>query len=128
MGRPDYSALAEILEEMNKEGGFIASVVSSDNGLLIASATAPTTNQDIVAAMTGYVTSTIERMRNEFELGDLLDVTVRCSLGKVVFRKIISNGDQSFLIAAIIPRHIRYHTRIIGKAATKIRRIMAFKK
>lgn len=128
MVRPDYSALADILEQMNKEGGFIASVISTDNGLLIASATSPTTNRDIVAAMTGYVASTVKRMRDEFEIGDLRDITVRCSLGKVVFRNIATIGDEGFLIAAIIPKYVRYHSRAIGKAATKIRKILSYKK
>ena len=64
MDRPDYSSLVQILEDMNKEGGFRASILARDDGLLMVSATSPTTNRDVVAAMSGYVADSVERMRN----------------------------------------------------------------
>ena len=128
MERPDYSALADILEEMNKEGGFYASILARDDGLPVASATAPTTNPDVVAAMAGYVASTAERMRKDLELGELRDISVRCSVGKAVFRKIGTSSGQPLILAAIMPRRIRYHSRPIGKAATLIRKILRLKR
>ncbi|MFW9850221.1 MAG: hypothetical protein ACFFF4_13875 [Candidatus Thorarchaeota archaeon] len=127
MERPDYSALARILEEANKLGGFTASVLARDDGFLIASAVAPTTHPDVVAAMSGYVADTVERMRNELNLGNLKDISVRCSQGKAVFRKIASQGKQSLILAAIMPRNVRYHSRAIGKASTMIRKVLGYK-
>jgi predicted regulator of Ras-like GTPase activity (Roadblock/LC7/MglB family) len=127
MERPDYSALARILEDTNKEGGFTASVLARDDGFLIASAVAPTTHPDVVAAMSGYVADTVERMRNELGLGDLKDISVRCSAGKAVFRKIASQGKQALILAAIMPRKVRYHARAIGKASTMIRKVLGYK-
>ncbi|MHA1652655.1 MAG: roadblock/LC7 domain-containing protein [Candidatus Thorarchaeota archaeon] len=124
MKRPDYAALARILEEMNREGGYSASILARDDGLLMASATDPTTNREIVAAMSGYVASTVERMRTELKLGELRDISVRCSEGKAVFRKISPEGSQSLILAAIMPRSVRYHSRALGKAATRIRRLL----
>jgi predicted regulator of Ras-like GTPase activity (Roadblock/LC7/MglB family) len=126
MERPDYGTLASILEEMNKEGEFTASVLARDDGLLMASAASPKTNREVVAAMSGFVASTVERMRDELGLGQLRDISVRCSMGKAVFRKIASQGEQALLIAAIMPRNVRYHLRPIGKAATKIRHVLGY--
>ena len=125
--RPDYGALVKILEEMNKEGGYTASILASDDGLSMASAVSPTTNRDVVAAMSGYVASSVERMRNELNLGQLKDINVRCSQGKAVFRMIFSDMEHGLILAAIMPRNIRYHNRALGKAATKIRQLMAQK-
>jgi len=127
MERPDYSSLVDILEEMNKDGGFRASILARDDGLLMVSATSPTTNRDVVAAMSGYVADSVERMRNELELGELKDISVRCSEGKAVFRKIGSRGKQSLILAAIMPRNVRYHARAIGKATTMIRKVLGYK-
>ncbi len=121
--RPDYRALAEILEEMNREGGFGASILAREDGLLMASAASPTTNREVVAAMSGYVASTVERMRDELKLGQLRDITVRCSEGKAVFKK-VAGTRQPFILAALMPKRIRYHARAVGKAATKIRHLM----
>ncbi|UCE09755.1 MAG: hypothetical protein JSW61_12400 [Candidatus Thorarchaeota archaeon] len=128
MERPDYSALTKVLEEMNKEGGFYASVLSRDDGWPMANAVAPRTNPDVVAAMSGYVASTVERMRKDLELGEVKDIVVRCSAGKAVIRKIGSRDEQTLLVAAIMPKSVRYHSRAIGKGATTIRQIMRYKR
>jgi predicted regulator of Ras-like GTPase activity (Roadblock/LC7/MglB family) len=125
--RPDYGALVKILEEMNKEGGYTASILARDDGLLMASAASPTTNREVVAAMSGYVASSVNRMRNELSLGQLKDINVRCSEGKAVFRMISSSMDHGLILAALMPRKIRYHNRALGKAATKIRNLMTQK-
>jgi predicted regulator of Ras-like GTPase activity (Roadblock/LC7/MglB family) len=120
MERPDYGALARILDEMNREGKYRASILARDDGLLMASATSPSTNKEVVAAMSGYVASSVERMRNELGLGELKDISIRCAGGKAVFRKISSGKDQPIILAAIMDRDVRYHSRALGKAATKI--------
>ncbi|MHA2206572.1 MAG: roadblock/LC7 domain-containing protein [Candidatus Thorarchaeota archaeon] len=128
MDRPDYGALAKILEEMTKEGGFHASVLSRDDGLLMASAASPTTNREVAAAMAGLVVDSVERMRTELSLGELKDITVRSKKGKAVFRKIASKDQQNLILVAIMPRNIRYHARALGKAATKIRKILRYRR
>jgi predicted regulator of Ras-like GTPase activity (Roadblock/LC7/MglB family) len=128
MERPDYSALTKVLEEMNREGKFYAAVLARDDGLEMAHAVSPRTSPDVVAAMSGYVASTVERMRKDLELGEVKDIVVRCSAGKAVIRKIGSKGEQSLLVAAIMPRNIRYHSRAIGKGATQIRQIMRYRR
>lgn len=127
MERPNLRALPEILEAMNREGGYTASILARDDGLLMASSASPKTNRDVVAAMSGYVTSSVDRLRNELFLGNLRDVSIRCSEGKFVVRKIAAEGGESFLLAAIMPRNVRYHSRPLGKAATSIRRLLRYR-
>lgn len=127
MERPDYRRLAKLLEEMNKEGGFFASILSRNDGLLMASAVAPTSNRDLIAAMSGFLTDTAERVREELSLGALKDISIRCTGGKAVFRKIGSKDEQSLILAALMPRNVRYHNRPLGKAATRIRSLMGYR-
>ena len=128
MERPDYHALPEILEQMNEEGGYLASILAREDGLLVASAVAPTTNGDVVAAMSGIVASTAERMQKELNLGSVKDITIRCTGGKAVFKKIRSGSSESFIIAALMPRRVRYHLRPLGKTATKISRLLGYRR
>ena len=127
MERPDYRSLVTILEEMNKEGGFYASVLARDDGFLIASDVSPTTHPDVVAAMSGYIGSTAKRVREELKLGAIKDISVRCSAGKAVFRNIASQGKQGLILAAIMPKNVRYHARAVGKASTHIRKVLGYK-
>ena len=127
MERPNYHELPKILEQMNKEGGYTASVLARGHGLLVASATSPTTNQDVVAAMCGMIADVADRVRKELALGDVRDISLRCSMGKAVFKRVGARGDDVLIIGAIMPKNVRYHARAIGKATTRIRTMMGYK-
>ncbi|MBE0526169.1 MAG: roadblock/LC7 domain-containing protein [Candidatus Thorarchaeota archaeon] len=127
MERPDYRELPKILEQMNKDGGYYASVLARGNGLLVASATAPTTNQDVVAAMCGIIGDVAERVRKELTLGDVRDISLRFAQGKAVFKRVGARGDDILIIGAIMAENVRYHSRAIGKATTRICDMMGYK-
>ena len=112
---------------MNKDGGYSASVLARGNGLLVASATAPTTNQDVVAAMCGIIGDVAERVRKELTLGDVRDISLRFAQGKAVFKRVGARGDDILIIGAIMPENVRYHSRAIGVATTRIRTLMGYK-
>ena len=126
MSRPDYSALPKILEQMNKDGGFTLSSLVRDDGFSIASAVKPGTDRDVVAAVSGFISDSAERVREELKLGDIRDISIRCTQGKAVFKKIGTSGRQALILAAVMPRNLRYHARPIGKAATQIRRLLKY--
>ena len=126
MSRPDYAALPKILEQMNKEGGFTLSSLVRDDGFSIASAVSSGADRDVVAAVSGFISDSAERVREELMIGDLKDISLRCTKGKAVFKKIGTTGKQALILAAVMPRSIRYHSRPIGKAATRIRRLLKY--
>jgi predicted regulator of Ras-like GTPase activity (Roadblock/LC7/MglB family) len=127
MERPDYHELPKILETMNKEGSYSASVLARGNGLLVSSATSPKTNQDVVAAMCGMIAEVAERVRKELLLGEIRDISLRCQNGKAVFKRVGARADEVLIIGALMPKNVRYHSRAIGKATTRIRSLMGFK-
>ncbi len=127
MERPDYHKLPIILETMNKDGGYSASVIARGNGLLVTSATSPTTNQDVVAAMCGMIAEVAERVRKELILGEIRDISLRCAEGKAVFKRVGARGDDVLIIGALMNKDVRYHSRAIGKATTQIRKLMGYK-
>jgi predicted regulator of Ras-like GTPase activity (Roadblock/LC7/MglB family) len=127
MERPDYRELPKILETMNKEGNYAASVLARGNGLLVSSATSPKTNQDVVAAMCGMIADVAERVRKELLLGEIRDISLRCQDGKAVFKRVGARGDEVLIIGALMGKNVRYHARAIGKATTRIRILMGYK-
>lgn len=100
----------------------MSSLVRTD-GLSIASAVAPGTDKDVVAAVSSFITDSAERVRKELMLGEIRDISLRCTEGKAVFKK-IGRGKTSLILAAVMPKSVRYHSRPIGKAATQIQRLM----
>lgn len=127
MERPDYNRLPLILEEMNTEGGYTVSVLARGDGLLVASAASPTANRDLVAAMAGMIAEVAERVRFELKLGEVRDISLRCEQGKAVFKRVGARGNESLIIGALMPKHVRYHSRAIGKASTRLKRLMGYK-
>ena len=116
------------LAQWSNDGHTTKCTGTREDGLLVASAVAPTTNGDVVAAMSGIVASTAERMQKELGLGGVRDITIRCTEGKAVFKKIQSGGSESFIIAALMARRVRYHLRPLGKTATKISRLLGYRR
>ena len=126
MSRPDYGALPKILEQMNKEGGFKLSALVREDGFSIASAVSSGVDRDVVAAVSGFISDSAERVRKELMLGDIREISLRCTHGKAVFKKIWPSGKQALILAAVMPRGVRYHARPIGKAATRIKRLLKY--
>ena len=123
MQRPDYTKLPKILETMNKSGGFSMSTLVRNDGFPIASAVSKGTDKQVVAAVSSFITDYAERVRKELMLGDIRDISLRCTQGKAVFKKIGGKPD-ALILAAVMPRSVRYHSRPIGKAATEIKRLL----
>ncbi|MHA1951477.1 MAG: roadblock/LC7 domain-containing protein [Candidatus Thorarchaeota archaeon] len=108
---------------MNRDGRFSLSSLVRSDGLSIASAVSPGTDKDVVAAVSSFITDSAERVRKELMLGEIRDISLRCTEGKAVFKK-IGKGTSSLILAAVMPKSVRYHSRPIGKAATSIKRLM----
>jgi predicted regulator of Ras-like GTPase activity (Roadblock/LC7/MglB family) len=123
MQRPDYTALPKILETMNREGRFTLSSLVRNDGFSIASVVSAGTDKEVVAAVSSFITDSAERVRKELMLGEIRDISLRCTEGKAVFKK-IGKGTSALILAAVMPKGVRYHSRPIGKAATKIGRLL----
>lgn len=115
--------LQKILERITKEGSLKACVVSSIEGFVIASAESPEFDKRIAAAMASFAFSSAKRTKSELGLGDLRDVLIRCTGGKVVFKAIEVNPNESFILSALIPPSTRYYRRIINMAAREIKNL-----
>ena len=118
--------LQKILEKITKEGTIKACVVSSMEGFVVASAESPEFDKRIAAAMASFAFSAATRTKSELGLGDLRDVLIRCTGGKVVFKAIEVSPNESFILSALIPASTRYYNRVINMAAREIENL--FKK
>ncbi|MEM1657869.1 MAG: roadblock/LC7 domain-containing protein [Candidatus Jordarchaeales archaeon] len=138
MSKDKLSTLTKILEDMNKKGGFSASVISREDGLVVAEASGPESKQ-VIAAMAGLAHATAIRVKDQIGLGDLEQVTIETSDGIIVFKS-IEVSNKRFILAAILPisakRRIadaasvllhkeRRYERIIEDAVKEIKEVFA---
>lgn len=101
MSKDKLLALTQILENMNKKGGFSASVISGEDGLVVAEASS-SGNKQVIAAMASLAHSTAMRVKDQIGLGDLEQVTIETSDGIIVFKS-VEIPKRRFILATILP-------------------------
>ena len=115
----NFSKLQAIMNKLIDEGNFVAGVVASEDGLVVASAVRENVNQDIAAALTSLVQQTVDRVKKELEIGDIRYVIIDGKKGKVIFKSINGKGE-SLILAAIVPPGVKTFKRLISKTAREI--------
>ncbi len=86
----------------------------------MASAEPPEFDKRVAAAMSSFALSAPKRTKSELGLGDLSDVPIRFSGGKMVF-KAVDVSPKTFLSALVAPP-VRYYNKI-DMAAREIKKL-----
>ncbi|MFB0562512.1 MAG: roadblock/LC7 domain-containing protein [Candidatus Lokiarchaeia archaeon] len=92
-------ALTKILDNLNSKGGFHASIIAGEDGLVMAEASKEL-DKNLVAAMAGLSHSTAEKVKEQIGLGDVENVIIETNGGVLVFRGIYLPTNK--LILAVI--------------------------
>nr|MDO8082473.1 roadblock/LC7 domain-containing protein [Candidatus Freyarchaeota archaeon] len=93
------STLRKILESLNSKGGFHASIIAGEDGLVLAEASKEL-DKNLMAAMAGLSHSTADRVKDQIGLGDVENVIIETNGGVMVFRGIYLPTNK--LILAVI--------------------------
>lgn len=116
-----FDQLSAVLKELNDSGRVKASIVATDEGFVIASAVRRDVDEKVAAAMGSFVHNAAERARKELDLGSIRDVNIRCEEGTLVCKATEMEDGRPIILAALIPREIRFYIRFINIAVKKIR-------
>ncbi|MFX1563903.1 MAG: roadblock/LC7 domain-containing protein [Promethearchaeota archaeon] len=119
-----FDRLRAVLKELNKSGKVKASIVATDEGFVIASSVRHGVDENVAAAMGSFVHNAAERARKELKLGSIRDITIRCEEGTLVCKATEMEDRRPIILAALIPRKIRFYIRHINIAVRKIRGIL----
>lgn len=113
--------LNNILEELNSTGRVKASIIATDEGFVIASAVRKGVDEKVAAAMGSFVHNAAERAREELALGSIRDVTIRCNKGILVSKATELQDGRQVILAALVPRNMRFFIRQVNNALRKTR-------
>jgi predicted regulator of Ras-like GTPase activity (Roadblock/LC7/MglB family) len=102
-------ALTKTLENLNSKGGFQASIIAGEDGLVLAEASNEL-DKNVVAAMAGLSHSTAERVKDQVGLGDVENVIIETNGGVMVFRGIYLPTNK--LILAVIMSSAKKTSRL----------------
>ena len=116
-------SLKEILYAMNEAGGFRLSVLTSNEGLPIA--TAPVDyNSDLAAAMVALLQRVSNDAQSQLEMSELDEVTIRDSDRTRLVCRYLTVRRQSLILAAMVPPGSPYR-RVTNRAAKQIRELLS---
>ena len=118
-----YDEIQKVINSFVHEGPFLAAVVASEDGLPVASSVKTGLDQQLAAALAGLVHQTIDRIRNELDLGDVKYILVYSKKGTLVFRSVPIDKESNMIFVALIPRGIRYFKRKISQVVRDIKRV-----
>lgn len=121
-GGGDISPFSEILEEMNREGGFDRSVLATSEGLPIASCPMQP-DHELASAMIAMLQQVGAETQGHLNLAAVDEVTIRTEdRTHLVCRRIQSGSDWICLCALVPPG--AYYRRATNRAVRKITEII----
>ncbi|MBM3127746.1 MAG: hypothetical protein FJ009_03825 [Chloroflexi bacterium] len=114
------SEFGDILQRMNKDGFFVASVLASEDGLPIASAPTPSTyDADTIAAMVALVKDFIKQTQTRLGLADVDEVSIFVNDRSRLICRYFNAGTQPFVLTVLAPPNQSYR-RVTTRAVHEI--------
>ncbi len=114
-------SLNQLLTELNRQGGFSASVVATGDGLPIASL-APGLDTDTVAAMVAFVRGVVERARGQMGFARVDEVSVVDDDRIRLVCRYFVIADEALILAVVLPANQRYR-KLTNQAVKAIKQI-----
>jgi len=120
----DIDDLENFLYAVNEKTGFFASMIVSEDGLIILSSNNMINNEIDMESLAAMAANLFTRDNfTEFEL--LKDIEVNYKEKKIFITKLnekLLNESKNIIFLTIIPPNIRYFKRKISKVKNKIKR------
>jgi predicted regulator of Ras-like GTPase activity (Roadblock/LC7/MglB family) len=114
------SAFEKILQEMNKEGAFTASVLASEDGLPVAAAPTPSPyDAETIAAMVTLVKDFITQAQARIGLAEVDEVSITVGDRSRLVCRYFTAGTQPFVLTVLTPPQQSYR-RLTTRAVREI--------
>jgi predicted regulator of Ras-like GTPase activity (Roadblock/LC7/MglB family) len=110
----------QALEKINRTGSFEASVLTSSDGLPIA--TMPSGyDTDVTAAMVALLGAVAQQTRDQVGMAPLDEVSVRSSDHIRLVCRCFQVDGEDFILAVMIPPEQRYYRQLTNQAIRELR-------
>lgn len=114
------STFETILQDINAEGEFVASVLASEDGLPIASAPTPAPyDAETIAAMVTLVKDFITQAQTRIGLAEVDEVSIIVGDRSRLVCRYFTAGSQSFVLTVLAPPNQSYR-RLTTRAVREI--------
>lgn len=115
--------LTQILEEMNQEGDFLASVVTDQNGLPIVFAAREGYDTERQSAIMALVRKVIAQNEKRLGISQAEEISIVDSDGRLLVCRAFTARDYDLILAVLIANRQQTYRRITTRAANQISRV-----
>lgn len=112
--------LTQILEEINKEGDFLASVMTDQNGLPIVSAVREGFDTDRQSATVALVKKTITQNEKRLGISEAEEISIVDSNGQLLICRPFSVKKFDFILAILMADRQHSYRRLTARAINQI--------
>jgi predicted regulator of Ras-like GTPase activity (Roadblock/LC7/MglB family) len=116
-------SLIQILEEMNRTGEFLVSMITDQNGLPIVSASQEGFDPERQSATIAMVKKTIAQNEERLGISETREINIVDSEGHLLFCRSFSAKEHELTLAVLMTNRLQSYRRITGHAINEISRI-----
>ncbi|MFQ5611071.1 MAG: hypothetical protein ACE5H9_02960 [Anaerolineae bacterium] len=114
--------LAQVLADMNEQGGFPIAVVTDRHGFAIASAAAPGQDPDTQSAVVALIQKTAAQAQNQLGMAQTDEISLFDTAGRRLVCRPFKANDQNLILAVLVPDRGQSYRRLTNKAVSAIKR------
>jgi predicted regulator of Ras-like GTPase activity (Roadblock/LC7/MglB family) len=113
----------QILEEMNGTGGYSISILTDENGLVIAFATEKNMDPERQSAVVSFIQSASVKVSKQIGLGDTDEISLFDKNGQRLVCRPFVVDDYRLILSAFVTERDQAYRRITNHAICEIRRM-----
>lgn len=118
-------SLIKLLEEMNRAGDFLVSMVTDQNGLPIVSVSQEGFDPERQSATIAMVRKTITQNEKRLGISETKEINIVDSEGHLLVCRTFSARGHELTLAVLMTNRMQSYRRITGNAINEIGRIWA---
>lgn len=117
----DSSDMSVILDQMNREGGFPASIITGSNGLLVASSVSEGDNPEKQSAVVAKLLEAGDLVHAQLSLGSADELSFHAEDGRRLVCRPFSLNGNPMILAVVVPRRDQAYRRATNRTISILR-------
>lgn len=124
MAESGSSELVKLLADMNQAGGFPITVLTDQQGLLVASAAAPGQDAETQSAVVALAQKTASQVRDQLGLAQMDEISMYDAAGRRLVCRPFDADGHDIILAVLVPDKRQSYRRLTNKTINAIRRAL----
>jgi predicted regulator of Ras-like GTPase activity (Roadblock/LC7/MglB family) len=117
-----YTIIADILHQMNQQGGFSITVLTDENGFPIASSDEMDESSEVQAAVVAQIQKVIVKVQNHLDMAEPEELSLNDVNGRKLVCRSFQAGESRVILAVLIPSRDKTYRRLMNQAVRSVQK------